>query len=293
MATTTHDRQLKNAGKFYGTFQRANELRKQRLAAKDVPAPTMQVWRGTVWQRTAIIEPDDDLVVAAASAARTKYPHRKNWISPEADRCSKCVLVHEVNNGRYSSRCTYTHWTYRPMIRSCGIVSRRRLLWFRGSAMRKMIAPKGYRFGRDDLGLYVERSTNARIEFRYHFCGNDLKNKSTLRAAYLEHEQRQHAAAKKVAARVRSEKQYAKLRQMADKLGVCVMVRDSLASGNCEIGTIRWMEQHSIPRATVSLPVSVVKRLSSHNGHRRQAERAIEAAYTRTVADLERGYCTL
>lgn len=274
---------LRKSGKLYGTIKRAKELRKQRDRLQESYYPQ---------KRLELIPLPSELRSMAMSNAYDRYPRRKNWLTPSPDATSKRPTVQEIDNGRYSSRCKYTHWTYRPQIRCCGIVTKKRLLWFHGENKTLMFAPKGWKFGRDNLGLYIVRNKENRVEFRYHFSGDDLVNKSTLRNAAIEHERTQIESAKRKTEESRNAKKIAKLKKLALKLGVFVTARDSVNSGNCGVGTKRWADDHGFD-IRKSYPMETILRAGKMNGNKYQVERACEAALLRTVKDLDKGYCEL
>jgi hypothetical protein len=273
---------LLNAGKLHGTITRAVRLRSKRNALA-IATPQQD--------RLTRIELPGWLAGRVSRLARDEYPRRQNWNNPipHNDHQRKGVCVLTQDEGRYSSRCTYTHYTYTPTVRCCGACSPGRLLWLCHAGSKILKAPKGWRFGRDDLGLYVVRNGEPRSEYRYHFVGDDLENTTTLRAAGIEHEQRQKRAAQEQKARERSAKQLEKLREKALRVGVYVRAADSIRAGNCGAGTRQWAEDHSLA-VNRAYPVEAIARFAV-NGHKQQVERAIEAAIDRSVIDLQRGYC--
>ena len=56
-------------------------------------------------------------------------------------------------------------------------------------------APRGWVFGRDDLGIYVVRVRETRVSYRYHLTSADVRGGvAAIRAAGIRHETGQRAA---------------------------------------------------------------------------------------------------
>lgn len=267
---------LRAQGKLHDTIEEWLEKRRQRDALAEPPR---------LQPRLATIELPVAMEREVMAEARTRHPRRQNWDRPEADTESKTVVIRTIDHGQYSRRCTWRHYSYQPVIRCCGTCSPGWLLWFHGAEHTWIRAPKGWQFGRDDLGLYIVRRGEKRIPYRYHFGGDDLRNRATLRRAAIEHIDRQRSIE-------RSTRRDARLRRRAEAVGVYVTIRDSVAAGNCPAGTRRWAEDHKL-NPHRAYPVEVIRQLGTSNGHASQVNRAIEAAIARTIQDLERGYCTV
>ena len=262
---------LRSAGKLFGTIKRAVAIREDRdqRAATKKRQRLVRIPLGSEQQRDC------------QEQARKLKPAVRNWAKTYAvaNRDQKCIAVIMRDCGRYSSRCTYLRHEYDVTLRSCGTCTPRRLLWFNGAKSGLVMAPRGWRFGRDELGLYVERSGNRNALKRYHFTSDDVVNGSMFVAARA-HEERQ----RKSAAEQRAEK-----RVMGD---VCVLPGDSLRAGNCQAGTIAFQSLHNLQGYCKA---SVLQRIAERLGgvRAKQILRAVAAATARTANDLQRGYCQL
>jgi hypothetical protein len=268
-------------GLLAGTIKRAKALRKQRDAAqRSKTCRTPSVWTDTTLVPLGPVHADE-----LATAAKKKYPRRKNWESPAADHSSRRMYVSDINNGRYSSRCTYAHWTYEPRIRSCGRVTERRLLYFHANSHRMLIAPRGWKFGLDRNGIYISRVRERREFRRYHPTSDDLANVTTLRAAAIAHERKQidATAAERFAQKMAEQSESATA--LVEQLGWMVSADDSVQSGNCEAGTIGWIRRNGLRRKWYDADKIMRLDDSMH------VRRAVARAKKRTIEDVVRGYC--
>jgi hypothetical protein len=144
-----------------------------------------------------------------------------------------------VDNGRYSSRCTYTHWTYRPLIRNFVTLGAGGMtVTLRSDLLSKDVrvdSPAGYRFDIDAEGMLVLIRRRCGTEF--HPTTDDLiGGKGHLRAKVLETVQRRAADRR----RQREAQQDAK--RLAEAMHLtCVTYEDSRRAGNCAAGTRSFM----------------------------------------------------
>jgi len=279
--------ELRAKGRLYGTLKRARELARRRASAcfQRTPPPL------TVEARTVVIPLSGALSAELVQWSHDLHPLRSNWEHPAAST-SRGRRVCEIDNGRYSSRCTYTLWTYRPETRCCGRACGRWLLWFCEDQRRWLRAPRGWVFGQDRLGLYVVRRSEKRIRYRFHFDSASLRSIRTLHNAALDHEHNQRAADREQRERKRRQREREAEIQRAMGVGVYVGLRDSVRAGNCPAGSRTWAKNHGLD-ARQYYPIAVIRRLANVNGNRHQVERACEAAIDRTVRDMERGFCEL
>lgn len=262
---------LRKAGKLHGTVKRAVALREERdqRAVTKKRQRLVRIPLGSKHQREC------------QEQARQQKPAVRNWAKTYAvaKREQKCVAVVARDCGRYSSRCTYLRYEYDVTLRSCGTCTEARLLWFIGTSSGRMLAPRGWRFGRDELGLYVERKANRNALRRYHFSSDDVLSGSVIVAARA-HEvlQRKAAAEQRAEQRVSGE--------------VCVLPGDSLRAGNCQAGTMAFQSLHKLQGWCRA---SVLQRIAERLGgvRAKQILRAVAAATARTANDLQRGYCLL
>lgn len=270
---------LRRRGLLHGTIRRAVDLWEARRAATDYRQHDEYCGLRARFRALPTIEPTVADRRAAADEARAAHPRRRNWDAVAADHTNG-VVTHD--HGQYSGRCRYTHYTYQPTTRSCAAVTRTRLVYWSRYRRAHLRAPRGWRYGRDALGIYVVRLREQRREYRYHVVGDDLTSVSRLRAAALAHEQRQRVAARdRRAAAARQ-----RLRPLAESLGVYVSVVDSIRAGNCGAGTRAWARQHGLDLSR-RYPASVLLRHDSSW----QVARAVTAATDAACADLQRGYC--
>jgi len=262
---------LRSAGKLFGTIKRAVALREERdqRAVSKKRQRLVRIPLGSEQQRDC------------QEQARKLKPAVRNWAKVYAvaklEQKNISVIVRDC--GRYSSRCTYLRHEYDVTLRSCGTCTPRRLLWFVGACSGLVMAQRGWRFGRDELGLYVERTTNRNALRRYHFTSDDVVSGSIFAAART-HEELQ----RKTSAEQRAEK-----RVMGD---VCVLPGDSLRAGNCQAATLAFQSLHNLQGWCKA---SVLQRIAERLGgvRAKQILRAIAAASARTALDLQRGYCQL
>lgn len=262
---------LRSAGKLSGTIKRAVALRAERAQ------------RAVVEKRKRLVKVPlgPDLVRECQEQARKAKPAVRNWSKTYAIAAigAKSIAVVARDCGRYSSRCHYMRHEYDVTIRSCATCTPQRLLWFVGRKSGLVMAARGWRFGRDELGVYVERIANRNALRRYHFSSDDILSGSIFAAARTHEElQRKNAA-----------EQRADKRVMGD---VCVLPGDSLRAGNCQAGTSAFQSLHNLRGYTTA---SVLQRIAERLGgvRAKQIMRAIAAATARTANDLQRGYCQL
>ena len=208
MQTTTNYSGLRQSGKLYGTIKRAKELRAQREENKPVSNDT---WR----PRLTKIPLGDETAKNIRVAAMEQRPRVQRWVMPAAssDVQIKYVRIREIDQGHYSSSCTYHMIDYQPTIRCCGKVTAKHLVAFVGEKHIKITAYRGWVFGRDNLGLYIVRkSQQHKAHMRYHFDSDDLESRKLL------HDNAKHHDAED--------------RQRAIDLGVYVCFQDSIDSEN-------------------------------------------------------------
>jgi hypothetical protein len=274
---------LRSEGKLNGTLKACRAKAAERAARKAIKK-----------QPRLCVIPLGDLTEAQTKVEAQRLNARiQNWEGRTIEQNSlksKSVNIVATNHGRYSSRCTYNRYTYRPAIRSCGAVTARRLLWFCGGEFGKIAAPRGWRFGRDINGLFIARVNGTDAMNRYHFLMDDVKGGAAgLRSAALAHEEKQ----RKAAADKKAKQKAGKLLDVARSLGVWVRVSDSLRSGNCAAGTMSFARSHNL--GTVAVPAVILQRISgSVVGYQReQIARAISYAEQRSAEDLARGFCRI
>jgi hypothetical protein len=276
----TNYSQLRKDGKLCGTIKAAKEKRGKRDMSQFVADRPKRVI-----DRTVLINAGPTLVHAARDRVMSIHSQKSNWEpGVEEDRSSTVATIKTIDNGRYSSRCTFTHYTYSVCVRSCGRVTRNRLVALIGDKRIKMTAPAGWCFGCDEYGLYVVRKRREHTpRFRYHFNSDNLASKSALRNAGIAHE--------RFLIETTKEKQLsARHRRLAIEAGVFVGYQDSRAAGNCHAGTVQWFRSHEL-NIYKHYPLSVAK--SFGDSQFGAVHRTIEAAIVRTVKELKAGFCSL
>jgi len=284
-----HYSTLRASNKLSGTISAAMQKRERREASQAYTDPLERPLRERL-RNLLIVEPPQEEKDQARSRAMKEFPRRRNWEG--IDPTTGDGGVESVNNGRYSRSCTYIHWTYRILVRSCVAMTSGQLTYFTDRSPRRIKAPKGWQFGADALGAYVVRRNETRGHYRYHFVGDDLYSVSVLHRAALDHEKKQKQEKRQKQERRKREKIRERYRQQAIELGVYVSLHDSLRAGNCAAGSKRWATAHGLD-VRKKYPAEVVRRIGRACGQVLQVERAIEAATDRARLELERGYCDL
>lgn len=213
----------------------------------------------------------------------TANPRLKNWNRPEAttDR-SDNRRYRTINEGRYSSRCSYTHYTYTHMMLSAGRVTDD------GSVLGAVIdtanytipAPRGYRWGIDGNGIRIYRITSPTDDF--HPTSDDIRAGIRHIVAAL----RKNAATRRQARREKQQQDAAA--KLACAHGVWVSIEDSRAAGNCAAGTIAYCERHNLDR-TRHYRAEVLLRAENSD----RVRLAIAAARKRQIAEWLNGLSEL
>jgi hypothetical protein len=267
---------LKAAGKLTGTLKECREKRAKRDALK----------RSKKVAKTVVIPFGRRCSRIVRDRAVSDHPRKQNWAGCQElrDRKTNYVTVHTEDVGKYGGQYRkYTCYIYHPATRSFGLCTPKRLLWFYWKGHGTLKAKRGWHFGRDTLGLYVQKNSDKRDIFRYHFTMDDIQSGMLWDNAALHREGQEVSLAR--------ETNYGKYMQKAKELGVYVTMQDSRASGNCAAGTISFCRSHNLNYRS-AYPVEVVERFAT-NGHAYQVQRAIQAAVERSITDLARGYCLL
>ena len=291
--------QLRQEGRLHGTIARAMEIRKSRKTAAETdehdgrPYPR-NLSHPLTW-RTTVIPLGRQTTTRINAEAKHLRPRVINWIDAEADTSSRGVSVAEIDCGRYPGM-KWSRYEYSARLRSCGVCSPRWLQFYFGAQSTRIKSPRGWRFGVDELGIFIVRARENRESFRFHFDSDDLGRRPSpkglfgsarqLRAAAIKHEKRQLERAHEQ----RNFARKAKARAETISSGyVFVGIRDSREAGNCSAGTRTWATRHGLS-ANRHYPVNVIRRAGGDNP---QVDRAIQAAADRTIEDMQRGYCIL
>jgi hypothetical protein len=275
---------LKEAGKLKGTLKACREKQAERAARKVTPK------KRTIHRIELGAKCGTDLRQDVCYQPEHRKKSRWGSTLPSNDLKDKTPWVQIEHQGKYSSRCPYPKLTYHICIRSCGVCTLGRLLWFYGEQSGTLFARRGWKFGHDDVGMYVCRTGETREHFRYHFTMSDVVC-GVLWDSAKSHEKTQLDKARQVRLDAKIRKQQEALTAEAKRVGVFVTYQDSRQAGNCAAGTVAFCKGHDLD-VRKSYPVEVVQRFAT-NGHTFQVQRAIDQAVKRSVEDLARGYCLL
>ena len=278
-------RRLVDAGKFFGSPTRAVRLREERAAGKVIEAP--KPLRDRLVDKMVHVEVGPCGVAKYRNMAAEQHPRRKNW---DGVRPAKSLehgwRVTEIDNGRYSSRCKYTHWTYRiHVVSAAWIASPTRLWWrFADHPPVTIAAPRGYVWGSDAHGikLYAKR----RPAMDYHPDSDDLESGPKHCVKML----RELAANR--AAVAREKRHAASAVRKAEREGLRLCMADSIRAGNCRAGTLSWAESHGFSRdpGIHVRPSDVLKRA---NGDYHRVALVVQVGLRRHRQEMERGYALL
>lgn len=276
---------------FCGTIKDAAKKRRDRIKIQQV-ATTLPL--ETRVKRARVIVPLGSQHGADANnEAHEQHPRRKNWESPAAvDEWWQTTHIREVDHGRYSSRCTYTHYTYEPQVGSFAFLTSSGMVYvYRGQKYR-FRNTHGYKWGKDANGLRLYRVAKPTDD--YHPDSSDLigpdGKRATLRS--LTAIVRDNAKVRNdVAARARAEKRRAKdAVQKAQREGCHVCVADSLRAGNCKAGTVNWAQRHGLD---VSRHYEPSKVMDLANGDLPRVALVVSVALRRHREEMQRGFCVL
>lgn len=264
--------------------QAAQAVQKSFVTVPAEPAATLELRK-----RYARMSVKVDLGAARhrfMDAAREMFPQRKNWDGTTAmkTRHERGWYVKEINHGRYSSRCTYTKWSYEVKVTSTAFVTPARLFfWFANDPVRRIKAPHGYHWDKDGNG--VKLVANADSNADYHPDAHDLL---TMTPRQLAAKARENAAIRK-AQRRQTQKEIAAIKRAEDE-GATVCVADSLRAGNCRAGTVTWARNHGLDPVRHYRPSEI---LSLANGQTDRVALVVTVALRRHRMEMERGYAEL
>ena len=237
-------------------------------------------------QTTAIM--DFDLASRASSAARHANGRISNWEYPRPSIFPRAIGEYDsIDNGRYSSRCKYTHWTYSPRYTSFGIITLggRVMLYrrgFTGSLKSRILpAPSGMLWTIDN-GLCLVRQSD---KMDYHPTCEDLQSPrfaSVVREAMARNYAARLAAKQEAKRQARFEARFQR-----DLATTRVTLHDSRRAGNCIEGSLQFAERKlGLDRGSIlaaghlfTVPAKTLLRIA--NGKTEQAMRAVRAAWSR------------
>lgn len=233
-----------------------------------------------------------------------------------------------VNHGQYSSRCRYTRLTYTPMIQSWGYVVNPSHLFIRidrfdGIISKIIKSPRGYHWSINVDGIMLISNSNPNVQ--YHPDAEDFLPMCDGRKDYFrQYSVNKHSKgyaklfrytpisinhvlksmvqkAKGNYAKAKEADRLAKLQNKSDKeleadlkklsrQGMTVCVKDSLAIGNCMVGTMSWLGRVGI-RSNHADPITVWK--LGKTTEPKRVTLVIYQAIRRHQAEQRRGYSIL
>ena len=228
----------------------------------------------------------------ARNLAREKYPHRSNWESPEG---GKETTVISRSHGSYSSRCSFTRWSYTPVLKSYAFISRwggNGLLYHHHQGTFVVSAPRGWYWTTDENGLCLKSKSFPKDD--YHPISDDLK-----KGPRFVHRQAVALRRKRQAKQRESRQDMAGM--LKGKHGVRVGLHDSHDAGNCDAGTLAFARRHGLDPKGYYSPAKLLA-LEPDNQriklaiamairrHKRHAANGGKVCYRRTHSKMTGGY---
>lgn len=239
--------------------------------------------------KEAIVELGEEHQERIIRYCEKKRPRISRGFTPEPSREDK-FRIEKRSSGRYSSRCTFTKFDYYPKVYSVAVLNEDsntvtfHYLDIKGKdtlskESNTVKALKGYRFGIDKLGLYIERISNNSNTIKFHPTSTDLMNNSvSLRSAFLEHELR-------IKVYNRMEKvSFDHNLPILNELRV--VFGDSIRANNCPGGTRTFCRQHGFnPTSSV-----LAKKILESDKSDKRVLNTVASALMRHQRSLKRGY---
>jgi len=292
-----HFRKIIKAHRHGRTPQEMLDLHNQRAENKPgTPEPSLVRWIATR-QTSNVAAPSNVRAIPLGShspngIAACTDNRKKNFRTPKATLLRSRIDTHDL--GRYSSRCSYTHYEYTQRVESWGAVIGNNLYYRVDAAdgLRSGIckAPRGFRWDIDANGIRIVSRTDARCD--YHPTAADLIGTGVPKLA--EAAKRNLAIRREQAALAREEKKnqqraIALIRQ-AEREGATVCLADSVRAGNCRAGTENWARNHGLDPQKHYAP----SKLSAiANGDGARVAIVIATAIRRHRTEMARGYAEL
>ena len=267
---------LKADEKFHGTLKLAMEKWYKRSA----------IWSERIKAVQKLVPLGKETSGHVMSMAMEMFPNRKNWEYPKPTKINfpEWVHVQSINHGNYSSRCSYTHYTYSPMIQSWANVTKFGLIFHYGKeAYQRINVKKGYIWGIDSNGIFLKRESTGD---KYHVDSDDLQNGFKYVAARL----------RELAANRRKEKKEEKKRERAlkflDKLPIYVCKADSIAAHNCPAGTASFISRHNLNHGRTHIKADILLTIGKDDSVGRVKATVLKAK-ERLAQELVSGYSDL
>ena len=248
--------------------------------AKRVPDPLTS--RPRIWHTVPAQLPDEEI-----RQIHDASPRIKRWASPRNTLTRRDHgYVGKVDQGRYSSRCTYKKIDHTPLVyaQAYATPSGCYLLYRYGRTGQTTIkAPRGWSWKADSNGMaLVSRDGKA----EYHPTSNDLRQDAPGKLCAAK--ARENAATR--AAALADKRKLVGIVSKAGKAGVFVSVPDSLAAGNCRAGTWRWMNAHGFSATADHISAAALAKFGDIDN---RVALVVLRAVRRTKLELQRGYSLL
>ena len=302
---------LRNDGVLKTTIKAAMQIRKKRN--KNTPIPrdggySMAPRCNDLMTRKhfSVLELGPELFQWAEDEARKLFPRRKNW------ELTKAVCVRDTNSSKWiidADRTPFEHFrifeeydypysgsykkypkiSYRPSIISYAAATSKKLYARVMNCTYTLTPPKGYHFGQDTLGVYVQKNTFTNERYRLH-----LDTDLVTRPAHKRRMAQAHAAhVTQLRARLKQHDLDKKLEKSAVRLvekgGYFVTAHDSYRAGNCRAGTVTWGQKHNLSERK-HYNFKIISKLSKTHG---SIKRVLVEAAKRTVREAQVGVCML
>lgn len=273
---------IKQAGKLQGTIIAAKEKATTRATNRTYTDPLTIPLRFRLDAIRRIIPLGSATAQEVWAQVHKTHPHRKNWRSETAEKSAAAPYCREINLGRYSSRCTYTHYEYQPTVGCYGLASGSRLVFSYAGGKKMLPAPQGYRWTTDRNGIALV-SLDGKKD--YHPDSDDLRfySPAAIRSKLLAlYRQRQEQAKK--------EKDDLAAVRRAEREGAAICVADSVRAGNCKAGTVNFANRHGLNPASHYRPTELLK---IANGDAHRVRLAVAVGLRRHRHEMSQGFCTL
>lgn len=294
--TTTNYSALRQAGLLLGTIKAAAAKHEARVAARALP-PLKKSHTRMIDARVRVQLSSSDMAQSIV-CARTDYPRRQNWLTPKPSTTRKTTGygIQDIDNGKYSSRCTYTHWTYQPWVTSYAWLTYagKSIGWRIWAETGTTKAPRGYRWERDANGVKLVSVADPRND--YHPDSEDLR---TLSPRQLAAKLRANAATRRAADKLaraeaaKTKKQQAEDRsamRRAEQEGAEICLADSIRAGNCQAGTKNFADRHGLDISKHYRPTQILK---IANGEAHRVRLAVAVGLRRHRHEMDQGFCVI
>jgi hypothetical protein len=149
--------------------------------------------------------------------------------------------------------------------------------------------PKGYHFGQDPLGVYIQKNTLTNERYRLHldtYLVTLTAHKRRMAKAHAAHVTRLRARLKQSQLDKKLEKSAVRL---VEKGGYFVTADDSYRAGNCRAGTVTWGQKHNLSERK-HYNFKIISKLSRTHG---SIKRVLVEAAKRTVREAQVGFCMI